>query len=222
MSGFGPRFLLCAAIAFLGIFLISSSAQAAVVFTNPSAENTWNTNNDLQDCPRDEYAEEMNQKESAVKVQQALYTSVPAGERGVQMANYINDQASSYWFCTAKITSITDIIDTMSALASNIMGAIFTAIKAFLRNLIITAINTACNAFVSAANSIASMLCLPNFQLNLGLPDIAFPQFGGTLCPAGGTPLFHITGGPSLPSPPMSYSTTIPGTTWQGRVNVLR
>lgn len=139
----------------------------------------------------------------------------------IDYADQINQQLKDLYFCPLKISGIVDIVSMASSIAGGIMAAVIAAVTSYVTTLLTNLVAGICRAIMTAMNNALALICIPNadFQLNLKAPDF---NFGGKAQRCGGTPLAVITGGPSLPTPPSSFGTSIPGTKFQGRINIIK
>lgn len=132
-----------------------------------------------------------------------------------------NESVRNVWFCPIKITAMTSLVTAASTIAAGIVSALIAAITALITTLITDIINSVCQAFVGAINAaIGSLFCIPPIALNIKMPNFSFRGSPGATC--AGTALVTITGGPPLTTPPLSYGASLPGTNWQGSVNVIK
>lgn len=132
-----------------------------------------------------------------------------------------NREVRNVWFCPIKITAMTSLVTAASTIAAGIVAALIAAITALITTLITDIINSICSAIVGALTAaLGALLCIPPINLNIRMPNFSFRGSPGAAC--AGTPLVTITGGPPLTTPPLSYGASLPGTNWQGSVNVIK
>ncbi len=206
-----------------GAVLYASSAQAAVVPSeDPQVQTQYNNDNNINTiCDNSVYNEQYNGVHQHAKAVQLAVLDDTRDQPMVDQAKRINDMLGNAYFCPIKITSLNSIMAALSSIAGGIMAAVIAAAQALIVNLINTVLQAICSAIINAINWVASLICIPNITLNLRLPNFSFPT-GPVANNCSGMKLFSVTGGPPLVNPPLSYGATIPGTSWQGRVNVIR
>lgn len=211
------------AVMLTGAFLYAGSAQAAVVpAEDPQVQTQYNNDANINTtCDNSVYNEQYNAVGQYQKAVQLAVSDATRDEGMVEQSKEINTMLGNAYFCPIKITSLNSIMATLSSIAGGIMAAVIAAAQALIINLINTVLQTICNAIIGALNWVGSLLCIPNITLNLRMPNFSFPT-GPTANNCSGIKLFSVTGGPPLVNPPLSYGATIPGTNWQGRVNVIR
>ncbi len=198
--------------------------EAAVVpAENPDVQTQYNGDPNINTtCDNSVFNEQYNSVGQYVKSVQLAVTSDKGMDDAMRLADERNQRMNSYYFCPLKITTLNLTMASFSAIAAGIMAAVIAALQAIVVNLINTILNTICAALVSALNWIGSLLCIPSIPtISLNMPNFSFPS-GPVANNCSGMKLFSVTGGPPLVSPPLNYGVTIPGTNWQGRVNVIR
>lgn len=198
-------------------------AQAAVVPDDPEYTTITADPNISSTCSNDVVYEQYNATGSVQqRVEKALQNNQDDGDI-VNRAAKFNEGVRNIWFCPIKITAMTSLVTAASTIAAGIMAALIAAITALITTLITDIINSICQALLGAiTGALAGLLCIPPLNINLKMPKFSFRGGGSTGSPCSGVPLITVTGGPPLPTPPLSYGASLPGTNWQGRVNVIK
>lgn len=201
----------------------TGGALAAVAPDDPEYTTITDDPNIASTCSNDVVYEQYNATGSVqARVTKALDDNQNDPDI-VQRAAKFNEGVRNIWFCPIKITAMTSLVTAASTIAAGIMAALIAAITALITTLITDIINSICAALLGAiTGALAGLLCIPSLTINLKMPKFSFRGGGSTGAPCSGTPLITVTGGPPLPTPPLSYGASLPGTNWQGRVNVIK
>jgi len=163
-----------------------------------------------------------DQQRANVSYHQRLETALKdSGYDGdsVKESEEISRQVSNLWFCPIKITMMTDLIGMVADIAANWMSVIFIAIAIIITTIVTQLLNAVCQMLMSAIAAALSYICIPNFNLDLKLPQFQLPGFSGA---CNGTPLMKVTGGPVLPEAPLNFQLGLPRSNYQGRINVFQ
>lgn len=169
-------------------------------------------------CDESVYYEQANAVTNAVERMNQQMKDNTKVKDSVDQARQLNSAIIDLGFCKIKIQGLTLSMDALSGIASGIAAALVAAAKAALMNIINSVMASACNALISAVNSALSAICIPNIALQFKIPSFQFPSLGGAGA-CNGTPLFSVTGGPSLATPPTN--TGLPTSTYLGNIRVI-
>lgn len=209
------------AVMLIALMCQAGTAQAASVTPDdPNYTNITSDPNIGSTCDNDVVYEQYNALGSYKdRYEKELADQTRDGDI-LDRAGKVNTTIRNTWFCPFKITAMTSLVTAASTIAAGIMSAIIAAITSLITTLITDIINSVCQAVIGAIQSALAVLCIPPLNINIKMPNFSFAGSPGATC--AGTPLVTITGGPPLTTPPLSYGSSLPGTNWQGRVNVIK
>ncbi len=199
----------------------ASVVHAGVVPDDPAYTNITSDPNIASTCNNDVVYEQYNALGNFKdRYEKELADSTRDKDILTRAARW-NESVRNVWFCPIKITMMTGLVSAFSTIAAGIASALIAALSALVTTLITDIINSVCQAFVGAINAaIGSLFCIPPINLNIRMPNFSFAGSPGATC--AGTALVTITGGPPLTTPPLNYGASLPGTNWQGSVNVIK
>lgn len=193
--------------------------SSAIAPADPDYQTLFNNDPNINNtCDESVYFEQANAVTSANTRMIKQMGDNTGLQNSVDQARALNTAIIDLGFCQIKIQGLTLSMDALSGIASGIAAALVAAVKAALMNIINSVMASACNALIGAVNSALSAICIPNIALQFNLPSLQFP----TLASGGGcngTPLFSVTGGPSLATPPTN--TGLPTSTYLGNIRVI-
>ena len=205
------------------LFCAGDARAVAVPANDTEVQDQYNTDPNINTtCDNSVFNEQYNAIGEGVKNVQLAVLDTKRDKPMTDQTHELNVRLGDFYFCPLKITTLNGIMATLSSIAGGIMAAVIAAAQAFIVTLINTVLQGICNYLIGLIDYITSFLCipsLPTFQLKV--PNFSFPT-APTANNCSGLKLISVTGGPPLVNPPLSYGATIPGTNWQGRINIIQ